>query len=87
MYDIALECLKGLRDRERVKSFINFIPVLKHYEFRAKVDALLTNSVSSSTISYAWLTHCDCPVSKSSGGDVTTLEDTQDYDFFPFFVV
>ena len=47
MYDIALECLKVLRDRERVKTFINFVPINKHYEFRAKVDSLLANSVSA----------------------------------------
>lgn len=43
-YDMALECLKALKDRERVRTFVNSVPVNKHYEFRPKVDALLANS-------------------------------------------
>lgn len=69
MYDTALECLKGLRDRERVKSFINFVPILKHYEFRGKVDALLANSVSTSTCAVIHIVLILCPISKSSGND------------------
>lgn len=46
LYEPALECLKALRDKERVKAFINYVPPNKHYEYRAKIDQLLSNSVS-----------------------------------------
>lgn len=44
MYDTALECLKLLKDRERLKALINHIPINKHREFRPKIDAVLANS-------------------------------------------
>lgn len=46
-YDTALECLKGLKDRERVRAFINCVPVNKQYEYRPKIDRILSNSVSN----------------------------------------
>ena len=46
MYDTALDTLKLLKDRERVRNLINSIPINKHYEFRKKIDQMLSNSVS-----------------------------------------
>lgn len=46
VYDTALDCLKGLKDRERVRSFINLVPPTKHYEYRGKIERILANSVS-----------------------------------------
>lgn len=46
LYDHALECLKGLRDRERVRGLINHIPPNKHFEYRRKIEQVLANSVS-----------------------------------------
>lgn len=46
LFDCALETLKLLRDKERVREIINFIPPSKHYEFKQKIDRLVTNSVS-----------------------------------------
>ena len=45
-YDAALDTLKALKDRERVRTFINHLPPNKHFEFRKKIDHLLANSVS-----------------------------------------
>lgn len=47
LFDTALECLKGLRDRERVRGLINHIPPNKHYEYRGKIEQALANSVST----------------------------------------
>ena len=51
-YDAALDCLKALKDRERVRGFINHIPPIKHQEFRRKIEQLLANSVSVVSYSY-----------------------------------
>lgn len=47
MYDVALDSLKALKDGERVRGFINYLPPNKHHEFRKKIDQLLANSVSA----------------------------------------
>ena len=47
VFDVGLECLKLLRDKERVRGYINHIPSNKHWEFRKKIETLLSNSVSS----------------------------------------
>ena len=46
VFDVGLECLKLLRDRERLSSYINQIPSKRHPHFRPKIEALLRNSVS-----------------------------------------
>ncbi len=69
MYDLALETLRTLKDGERVRAFINYLPPVKHPEFRRKVDQLLSNSVSPSNIALGPLLRCHLfvPPSKSSG--------------------
>ena len=47
LYDTALETLKALKDRERIKGLINYIPPNKHFEYRGKIEQVLANSVSA----------------------------------------
>lgn len=47
MYDAALDTLKALKDGERVRGFLNYLPPVKHHEYKAKIDQLLSNSVSA----------------------------------------
>lgn len=82
MYDAALECLKLLKDRERVETFINFIPPIKHYEFRKKIEQLLANSVSPPlhlALSNSYST--SCTHSKSSGSNSNLSKQQQQTKF------
>ena len=45
VFDVGIECLKLLRDRERMSNYINQIPSKRHPHFRSKIEALLRNSV------------------------------------------
>ena len=47
VFDVGIESLKLLRDRERLSHYINLIPAKRHPHFRSKIEALLNNSVSS----------------------------------------
>ena len=47
VFDVGLDCLKALKDKEKLRSYINCIPTNKHWDYRPKIDALLANSVSS----------------------------------------
>ncbi len=47
VFDMGLDCLKALKDRERLRIYINLIPTNKHWDYRPKIDALLANSVSA----------------------------------------
>ena len=46
VFDVGIECLKLLRDRERMIAYINQIPSKRHPHFRPKIEAALKNSVS-----------------------------------------
>ena len=45
MYHVGVECLKQLKDKERMRGYINLIPVNKQWEYREKIESLLSNSV------------------------------------------
>ena len=47
VFDVGIDCLKLLRDRERMSSYINQIPAKRHPHFRPKIEALLNNTVGS----------------------------------------
>ena len=55
VFDVGIDCLKQLRDRERMSSYINQIPYKRHPHFRPKIEALLNNSVSCIVRSYCEL--------------------------------
>jgi hypothetical protein len=44
VYDVAIETLKQMRDRERLRNYLNQIPMRKQGEYRGKIRALLDNS-------------------------------------------
>ena len=46
VFDVGIESLKLLRDRERLSVYINQIPSKRHPHFRPKIEATLKNSVS-----------------------------------------
>ena len=50
LYVAALDALVELRDRERVKNFINSVPPKLHYEIRGKIERALDNSVSQGSV-------------------------------------
>ena len=47
VFHVGIDCLRQLRDKERMNSYINQIPAKRHPHFRPKIDALLRNSVRS----------------------------------------
>ena len=51
VFDVGIECLKLLRDRERLSIYINQIPSKRHPHFRPKIETLLRNSVSVHIVS------------------------------------
>ena len=46
LYDVGIETLRELRDRARLRTYINEIPPSKQRDYRRRIETLLSNTVS-----------------------------------------
>ena len=60
VFHVGIDCLKALKDKERLRNYINCIPANKQWDYRRKIDDLLANSVSAVDAAAFLLPHCAC---------------------------